>query len=83
MLPVACCLVEIHEKFTVVSLKFYIFFRYYQEECTITYFILTKVGLRVSSYPTRRGEFFQFEIHSMNYDAFDPMTAALHGAKLQ
>jgi hypothetical protein len=40
--------------------------------------LLTEVGFRVPSYPTRRHEFFHIENHRTNYGAFEPINAALH-----
>jgi hypothetical protein len=40
--------------------------------------LLTEVGFRVPSYPTRRHEFFHIENHRTNYGAFEPLNAALH-----
>jgi hypothetical protein len=40
--------------------------------------LLAELGLCVSSYPTRRREFFQIDYHRTNYGTFEPINAALH-----
>jgi hypothetical protein len=40
--------------------------------------LLAQIGLRVSSYPTRRHEFFLIDYHRISYGAFDPINSALY-----